>query len=357
MTSFDDIEDRLKEALAECTRLREENERLKILLGIHAEKPSTQSLSAPVTNDSPPDVKIALFRSLFRGRNDVYPVRWEGKNGRSGYSPACSNEWERVLCRKPNVKCSECENRKFLPVTDDVIQNHLTGRHTIGIYPMLADEACCFLAADFDKTSWQEDASAFIETAKVMGVPAALERSRSGKGGHVWIFFEEPIPAVLARKLGSAILTSAMDRRHQVGLDSYDRFFPNQDTMPKGGFGNLIAPPLQRGPREKVNTVFLDERLIPYPDQWAFLSTVRRMSVEEVERIVRDAARKGSIVGVRVSATEDDEEDPWTLTPSAKSKSSTAEKPVDGPLPETVKVMAIWSMWRRRAARMLCSTG
>jgi len=340
MSSSNDIDTKLKEALAECARLREENERLKaLLLGIQAEKPSIQSTSTSVTNDSSPDAKITLFRSLFRGRDDVYPVRWEGKNGKSGYSPACSNEWDRVLCGKPNVKCSECENRKFLPVTDEVIQNHLTGRHTIGVYPMLQDEACYFLAVDFDKASWQEDASAFLETAKGMNVPVALERSRSGNGGHVWIFFEGPIPAVLARKLGSAILTSAMDRRHRVGLDSYDRFFPNQDTMPKGGFGNLIALPLQRAPREKGNTVFLDERLSPYPDQWAFLFTVRRMKIEEVERIVRDSAKKDGIVSIRMSVTEDDEEDPWTLTPSAKRKSRANEKPIDVPLPESVRVI------------------
>ncbi len=339
MTSPDDVEIKLKESLAECARLREENERLKALLGIQIEKPSIPVTSATVTNDSPPDAKITLFRSLFHGRDDVYPIRWEGKNGKSGYSPACSNEWNRTLCGKPRVKCSECENRKLLPVTDEAIQNHLTGRHTIGVYPMFKDETCCFLAVDFDKTSWQEDASAFLETAKGMTVPVALERSRSGNGGHVWIFFEKPIPAVLARKLGSAILTSTMDRRHQIGLDSYDMFFPNQDTMPKGGFGNPIAMPLQRAPREKGNTAFLDERLIPYHDQWAFLSTIRKMKLEEVERIARDSAKKDGIVGVRMSITEDDEEDPWTLTPSAKRKSLDAEKPMDGPLPETVKVI------------------
>ncbi len=341
MTSSDDIKIRLKEALAECARLRKENERLRALLGIKAEEPASRlrSPSPPVTNDSPPDAKIALFRSLFRGRDDVYPVRWEGKSGKSGYSPACSNEWDRALCAKPSVKCSECENRKFLPVTDEAIQSHLTGRHTIGVYPMLQDETCRLLAVDFDKASWQEDALAFLMTAKGMAVPAALERSRSGNGGHVWIFFETPVPAVLARKLGSAILTSTMDRRHQIGLDSYDRFFPNQDTMPKGGFGNLIALPLQRAPREDGNTLFLDESLSPYPDQWAFLSTVRKMKLEEAERIVRDYSKKDGIVGVRKCVTVDDEEDPWTLTPSAKRKLWADEKPIDAPLPETVKVV------------------
>jgi len=339
MTHPNEIEHKLKDALDECAYLRGENERLKTLLGIKAEKPPGKFTPAVVTNDSPPDAKIALFRNLFRGRDDVYPVRWEGKNGKSGYSPACSNEWDRTLCRKSTVKCSECNNRKLLPITDEVIQTHLTGRQIIGIYPMFPDETCCFLAVDFDKISWQEDVAAFLETAKDMAVPVALERSRSGNGGHVWIFFESSLPAVLARKLGSALLTSTMNRRRHVGLDSYDRFFPNQDTMPKGGFGNLIALPLQRGPREKGNTLFLDERLIPYPDQWAFLSILRKMKLEEVERIVRDCARKDGIVGVRMSITEEDEEDPWTLTPSAKSDGGAAEKPIETSLPETVKVV------------------
>ena len=143
----------------------------------------------------------------------------------------------------------------------------------MGVYPMLQDETCFFLAADFDKTHWQEDAGAVLETCRRMNLPAALERSRSGNGGHVWLFFEEAIPAALARRLGSHILTETMERRPDIGLDSYDRFFPNQDTLPQGGFGNLIALPLQKQPRELGNSVFLDEQCLPYPDQWAFLST------------------------------------------------------------------------------------
>ena len=145
---------------------------------------------------------------------------------------------------------------------------------SMGVYPMLQDETCFFLAADFDKTHWQEDAAAFLETCRRMDLPAALERSRSGNGGHVWLFFAEAIPAALARRLGSHILTETMERRPDIGLDSYDRFFPNQDTLPQGGFGNLIALPLQKQPRELGNSVFLDEQCLPYPDQWAFLSGV-----------------------------------------------------------------------------------
>lgn len=334
----DDHAKKLSAAMAECARLQEENKRLKKLLGIPADGDPLQHEedTCRVTNSSPTKEKIALFRSLFSGREDVYPVRWEGKNGRSGYSPACSIEWDRALCGKPKVKCGECENRKFLPVTDKVIHDHLAGRHTIGVYPLLSDETCRFLAADFDKANWQDDISAFLETCSERGVSAALERSRSGEGGHVWIFFENPVSASSARKLGCAILTRAMEKRYQIDFDSYDRLFPSQDTMPKGGFGNLIALPLQRDPRDNGNTIFIDKDFRPYPDQWRLLSTLKKVCPEEVETIVREAAGAGKIIGVSMSLTEgDSEEDPWTLPPSGGK----AEAPIEGPLPEAVRVI------------------
>ena len=204
-----------------------------------------------VHHHSPPEAKITLFRALFRGRDDVYPRRFESrKTGKAGYQPACANEWVRGLCerrselfrRQPHkepritnsrVKCPACPHRRFLPVTDEVIRWHLAGRDdggrdfVMGVYPMLQDETCFFLAADFDKTHWREDAAAVLETCRRMNLAAALERSRSGNGGHVWLFFSEAIPAALARRLGSHILTETMERRPDIGLDSYDRFFPN----------------------------------------------------------------------------------------------------------------------------------
>jgi hypothetical protein len=203
---------------------------------------------AVVHHHSSPEAKIALFRSFFRGRDDVYPRRFESrKTGKSGYQPACANEWASGLCQKPKVKCADCPQRRFLPVTNDAIRWHLSGRDdkgrdfVMGVYPMLCDETCFFLAADFDKTHWQEDAEAILGTCRRMNLAAALERSRGGNGGHVWLFFQEAIPAALARRLGSHILTETMEYRPDIGLDSYDRFFPNQDTLPQGGFGNLIA--------------------------------------------------------------------------------------------------------------------
>jgi len=295
-----------------------------------------------VNNHSPPAAKIALFRSLFRGREDIYPRRFESrKTGKSGYQPACANEWARSLCDKRAVRCAECPNRRFLPVTDETILWHLTGQDhagrdfVLGVYPMLQDETCFFLAADFDKERWREDVGAFLETCRQKSLPAALERSRSGNGGHVWLFFEEAIPAGLARKLGSHILTETMERRPDIGLDSYDRFFPNQDTLPKGGFGNLIALPLQKQPRERGNSVFLDEQFTPYPDQWAFLATVRKVSQLEAEAIVRDAEGRGRIVGVRFALADDDDEAPWTTAPSRRRK----EPPITGPLPENLELV------------------
>ncbi len=323
----EDIEKQLKVALEECARLKEENRKLRSLLGIREEKPKLPVVEKLSTKD-----KITLFRSLFRGREDVYPVRWETRTSKSGYSPACANEWRRPLCIKPRIKCADCENRELILVTDEVIQNHLTGKHTIGVYPLLPDETCWFLAVDFDKAAWKEDAAAFLKTCEEIGVPAVLERSRSGNGGHAWMFFGSLIQAVLARKLGSAILTYTMERHPQVGLDSYDRFFPSQDTMPKRGFGSLIALPLQKMPRDKGNSIFLDKDFNPYPDQWAFLSGIKKMQKEEVEAIVYEAQRNGKIIGVRMSLTEDGNEDPWTLPPSGKK----VEKTVEGPFPEKI---------------------
>ena len=297
---------------------------------------------AGVNQYSPAEAKIALFRSLFHGREDVYPRRFESrKTGRAGYAPVCGNEWVQGICEKPRIKCSECLHQRFLPVTDDVIRWHLQGHDdhsrdfVIGVYPMLLDETCFFLAADFDKTTWQEDVSAFLETCRQMNLPAALERSRSGRGGHIWFFFKEAVPATLARKLGAHILTETMERRPDIGLDSYDRFFPNQDTLPPGGFGNLIALPLQRRPRESGNGVFLVERMTPYPDQWEFLSSIHKIGRGEVEEVVRRAEAKGKVIGVRLVPEGDDEAAaPWMAPPSRRRKDTL----IAGPLPETLEL-------------------
>lgn len=227
-----------------------------------------------ISQKSTSSEKIAFFRSLFKGREDLYPQRFENrKTGKAGYSPACGNEWVRGICEKPKIKCSECRHRCFLPINENVVRWHLLGHDdsgkdfVMGIYPMLLNETCFFLAADFDKSTWQEDAKGFLKTCRDLNIPAAIERSRSGRGAHVWLFFSEAIPAVLARKLGCHILTETMEHNPDIGLDSYDRFFPNQDTLPQGGFGNLIALRLQKKARDQENSVFVNEDLIAYEDQ------------------------------------------------------------------------------------------
>lgn len=288
---------------------------------------------------SPSSEKIALFRSLFRGRDDVYPRRFENRRtGKSGYSPACGNEWVRGLCEKPRIKCAACSCQHWLAVTEAVIRQHLKGEDengqpfVMGVYPMLLDESCFFLAVDFDGEAWSRDAHAYLETCRQFVVPAVLERSRSGDGGHVWLFFAEAIPAVLARKLGALILTETMKRRSGIGLSSYDRFFPNQDTLPRGGFGNLIALPLQHQARASGNSVFVDDDLHPHPDQWAFLASVEKIPLKQVRELVNAGEKRGPVVGVRFVPEDDDL--PWEAPPSRLQKNE-----ISGPLPEKITVV------------------
>lgn len=338
----------LSDARAEILRLRQEVTRLESILGAFSikrasglpvpilEKPplSAPKPCAPVhTAQLSADNRVRIFRSLFRGRDDVYAVRWENKQGKSGYSPACAHEWDPTICRKPGGKCTHCS---YLPLTDEAVRSHLLGQKTIGVYPLLKDETCRFLVADFDKEGWKDDATAYLIACEDAGVAAYLERSRSGNGGHVWHFFDEALPAAMARKLGSTLLTAAMDKRHRIGLGSYDRLFPNQDTLPKGGFGNLIALPLQRSPRDRGNSVFLDDNFVPWPDQWEGLEGVLKIGRALLDRIVRDAERRNLVVGIRLPAmNEEAEEDPWALPPSRK----TPEPLATGPFPASVTIV------------------
>jgi superfamily II DNA or RNA helicase len=332
----------LRERLATLDRERSEvGERLRALERAHVEE-TKSTPRVEVTMASPTAAKIALFRRLFRGREDVLPRRWENpRTGKSGYAPMCRNEWVRGVCGKPQVKCGECPNQAFIPLGEDIIRSHLTGKapdgssdFVAGVYPMLPDETCWFLAADFDKKSWMQDVAAFRDTARARGIPIAVERSRSGNGAHAWIFFAEPVPAAEARRLGALLVTATMDRCPDIGFDSYDRFFPSQDTMPAGGFGNLIALPLQGRPREKGNSLFLDEAFSPHEDQWSCLSAVERLSRAELGSIVADAAATGEIVGLRLPATEEDDE-PWSAPPSRRGK----DLVIDGELPSSVEVV------------------
>jgi superfamily II DNA or RNA helicase len=288
------------------------------------------SVSAPCS----PTEKVKLFRQFFRGRDDLYPTRFvRKKTGEPGYAPACSNKFVEGLCQLPKVKCGDCTNQAFRRVDDAAVLGHLRGKHVMGVYAMLPDETCWFLAVDFDKSTWKEDARAFAETARRLGLPVLVERSRSGNGAHVWFFFSEPVSAASARKMGCHVVTETMASRHELSMESYDRLFPSQDTMPRGGFGNLIALPLQHGPRQAGNSVFLDEAFNAYPDdrQWSVLASAQRIAGSTVERIAADATRTGTIVGVRLAEASDDEEDaaPWTRPPSGASRM----RRIAGPMP------------------------
>lgn len=276
------LQKKVEELKEECECLRVENSELKRQLSSKAIQPHPTTY---VSSGFSTEQKITLFRSLFNGRADVFSRRWESRSGKSGYSPSCDNEWKPSVCEKPKIKCSQCNNRALTPLNDKVLYDHLSGKQTIGVYPLLKDDSCGFLAVDFDKSNWQEDVLAFLQTCDELSIPSSLERSRSGNGGHVWIFFSEFIPAVLARKMGNVILSKTMDKRIDVGLDSYDRLFPNQDAMPIGGFGNLIALPLQKQPRQNNNSVFIDRDMQAYSDQWEYLSSVKRMSKRDVEQV------------------------------------------------------------------------
>ncbi|MBF5044752.1 restriction endonuclease subunit R [Aggregicoccus sp. 17bor-14] len=305
----------------------------------------TQATVAPVATAPAARVprtaaeKVRLFRQLFRGRLDVYPTRFVSKRtGKPGYAPACANKFVPGVCQLPAVTCSACTKQAFRPVDDAAVLAHLTGQHVMGVYPMLSDETCWLLAADFDKGSWQEDARAFVETARRHRLPALVERSRSGKGAHVWFFFSSPVAASAARKLGCYLITETMAHRHELSMESYDRLFPSQDTMPRGGFGNLIALPLQHGPRQEGNSVFLDEDFVAVPDdqQWAVLASVERIDPATVERIASEATQAGSIVGLPALEGGDEESAaPWTRVPSGKPRPA---HPL-GPLPERIEAV------------------
>jgi len=281
-----------EELLRELARLRQENAELRGRLGISVSEPSRSYETKPeqrpldvspialVTTDSPSTDKIALFQNLFRGREDVYAVFWTNeRSGKKGYSPAVEDPWN----------SGKGKPKKYLPLTERVIHDHLVGDKIIGCYPLLKDNSCWFLACDFDKDGWVLDSLAFLDVCKRFEVPAYLERSRSGRGGHVWIYFSSPVSAIMARQLGMRLLRETMNVRAEVDLASYDRFFPNQDFVPSGGFGNLIALPLQKKSRAAGNTEFInpeDPELHSYPDQWAFLSRVERLTPAYLEALL-----------------------------------------------------------------------
>ncbi len=318
----------------ELAALQAENARLIALLEAHAIEWRASLLPSPVAPEPlrlSTDEKVALFRRLFRGRTDVYPIRWESKTtGKSGYAPACANEWRAGVCEKPRIKCGDCSNRLLIPLSDAVVYRHLAGEHTVGVYPLLEDDTCHLLAVDFDEADWRDDARAFMQSCEELGVPAALEVSRSGQGAHAWVFFASRVSARDARRLGTAVISHTCARTRQLRLASYDRLFPNQDSMPKGGFGNLIALPLQKESRDKGCSVFVDAALQPYPDQWAFLAAIQPMPAHDIQPTILRAT--GGTHPLDVTFIEDEDlATPWKRT------SATGQR-LAGPMPEVLTV-------------------
>lgn len=328
-----------EELLAELVRLHAENVRLTALLpttvptpdksvpAVRREpSPAGRNTSAPILS---PDQKVQLFRRLFRGRTDVYPLRWESRNsGKSGYAPACANEWRIGICDKPRIRCADCGHRVLLPLDDQVIYAHLAGDHTVGLYPLMPDSTCYLLAVDFDEEDWREDAMAFRQSCEELGVPVSLEISRSGNGAHAWIFFSSAVTARDARRMGAAIISHTCARTRQLELSSYDRLFPNQDVLPKGGFGNLIALPLQKQPRERGCSVFVDERFEPYADQWAYLAAIPMMDGRDIEGVIFRATGSAHPLDVAFIA-EEDQVEPWKPPPALPKR-------LPGPMPASL---------------------
>lgn len=310
--------ERIKELEAENTELKK---RLgEDVVPVVHEPTAMQKLSA--------QEKVELFRSLFKGREDVFARRWYSKaSGKGGYQPVCQNEWNRQLCDKRNFKCAECPNRLFAPMADNDIYRHLEGkdadgRDVIGLYVLNEDNTCNLLCTDFDDKNcehgYQEDVVAFVDVCKSWGIPCSIERSRSGNGAHVWIFFETPVLAVKARRLGNAILTEAMNRNGRISFKSYDRFFPNQDALPEGGLGNLVALPLQGNARKNGNSVFVNEYFEPFPDQWEYLLNVGKLSASALEEILKQTANIMPLGDLSKTS----ENKPWEVPTATKIEKS-----------------------------------
>ena len=296
-----------------------------------------------VDQSSSNDEKVKLFLALFGGRCDVFARRFDNaKTGKKGYSPYCENLWVHGLCSlMRGIRCADCPNRKLLPVSEEVVRWHLRGRDgrqkpfEMGAYPMAKDETVNFAVIDFDKSSWRRDALFVVGKVRELGLPVALERSRSGKGAHVWFFFSESISARMVRAALSYILTLTLEAHPEISLDSYDRIIPNQATLPKGGFGSLVALPLQAVARKVGNSCFVNDDWVPYEDQWTFLSSIRRLTKAEVATIVERSKKENRSL-IEVGSSARDEDKPWafflplwsTLSP-ADQPASIAETPIE----------------------------
>ncbi|MBD3822775.1 MAG: DNA helicase, partial [Thiotrichales bacterium] len=261
-----------------------------------------------------PEQKVALFRQRFRGREDIFANRWQNQQGRSGYSVACDNEWVSGLCNKPRIKCQDCSHRKFSELNEHIIYRHLAGHQVVGLYPLLKDNSCYLLAADFDKGCWQEEVKAMSKACQAFDIPHAIEISRSGNGAHLWIFFETNILANQARALGFTLLDKAMEIFPNLSFDSYDRLFPNQDVLPEGGFGNLIALPLQKEARLSGRSCFVDSDLNAIDDQWQYLAGLKTLTQSSIDQLITTISPNTLLLSEQGLT---DNRPPWEITAKA----------------------------------------
>ena len=290
--------------------------------------------------------KLQIFNNLFAGRRDVYARGFESrKYMKMGYYPACANADNPSLCQRGRIRCSKCPHRKYASFDFQVIKNHLQGqdekgrRFVAGLYPMMPDETCKVLVVDFDSDNYQKEALAFLNTCDNHAISAYLERSRSGNGAHVWFFFNEFIKASVASKLGFLLLQETMNKESSLSFDSFNRMIPNQDTLPEGGLGNLIALPLQRQPRYQGNSVFVDREFQPFPDQWAYLSGVHKLSFIDVKKVLDEFSRNPQYLNSDIRPLmpstqnpDDFEIKPWEPVPINKQWEEIA-KTQDKPVP------------------------
>lgn len=337
------------EILAEEARLNEleqrredSHRRLNELRAAQAGRGEAETVGGARSSDSwSRERKLQLFERLFQGRPDVFPKRWENAKGRSGWAPYCTNEWKPGVCEKPRVKCGECPNQAFAAPAEHQLRAHLEGHHAMGVYPLLAEDTCRLLAIDLDGRAWREDVTAIRQACEELAVQPAVERSRSGQGAHVWFFFSEPVPAASARRFGLMLLTDAMARSPTLAMDSYDRLFPSQDVLPKGGFGNLIALPLQREAREQGNTLFLDEQLEPHADQWAYLDTLPLIDAQRLDDLLAAGERDSRLLSMGEESSDD--ATPWRPTRPLTDRLATTT------LPGTVHATLAQRLYVKRA--------
>lgn len=296
--------------------------------GIPYRKKATEKPPLPAQRAITPDM-ARFFYSYFHGRSDVFSRRAPLKSGRFGYFPACYNFWKHGICPKASgrkVRCQDCQHRKYIPLSPAILMAHLKGEKkntsdVVGLYPLLPDNTCRFLVFDFDNheegkaddKTWQEEAGTLARICRENHIDALVERSRSGHGAHVWIFFASPIPASEARKFGNALLAKGAQSVNMKSFTAYDRMMPMQDNLPSGGLGNLIALPLQGQALKNGNSAFVDENWNVLPDQWETLKRTRKLTSAEVTEKIKLWLPLSSLSSSNKSPTGDTEAEsrPW----------------------------------------------